>query len=596
MESYIVSARKYRPSTFDTVVGQKSITNTLKNAIKNNQLAQSFLFCGPRGIGKTTCARIFAKTINCENLTDKIEPCNECKSCESFNTSNSFNVHELDAASNNSVDDIRNLVEQVRIPPQIGKYKIYIIDEVHMLSQQAFNAFLKTLEEPPDYAKFILATTEKHKIIPTILSRCQIFDFKRINVDEMAKHLHYVAEKENITAESEALHLIAQKADGALRDALSIFDQIVSFTGNNVTFQAVVENLNVLDYDYFFKITDLILEENPSEILLLINEIIDKGFEGTHFITGFGQHLRNLLVSKTPQSTKLLETSESVKQRYTEQSSKCDEDFLINSLELLSQCDTTYQQASNKKLHLELTLVRMGSYQKKKHIPQREIENSTLIEPKTKATQSSSNTNQNVPEKNDVSEKSESYYSNTSQNSKETLKNKATAEDNKQINSNTANLILKKPLKINDNKKENKSETLDDTNPDGPENSENQDREIEKDEFLKCWKQMAEAFKEESHSLFLAFTKYEPQLIDGKTIEVSVDNMVQEREVNEKKPKILNFLKKKLNNKSISLRAKITHQDTVKQKAYLPEEKFKLLSTKNPNLISLKENLDLDYY
>jgi len=592
MESYIVSARKYRPSTFDTVVGQKSITNTLKNAIKNNQLAQSFLFCGPRGIGKTTCARIFAKTINCENLTDKIEPCNECKSCESFNTSNSFNVHELDAASNNSVDDIRNLVEQVRIPPQIGKYKIYIIDEVHMLSQQAFNAFLKTLEEPPDYAKFILATTEKHKIIPTILSRCQIFDFKRINVDDMAKHLQYVAEKENITAESEALHLIAQKADGALRDALSIFDQIVSFTGNNVTYQAVIENLNVLDYDYFFKITDLILEENPSEILLLINEIIDKGFEGTHFITGFGQHLRNLLVSKNSQSIKLLETSESIKQRYIEQSSKCEEDFLINSLELLSQCDTTYQQASSKKLHLELTLVRIGSYQKKKHIPQQETENNTLIEPKAETTQSNSITNQNV------SENKESYNSNTSQSSKETLinKTKEEEEEKKQTNANTANLKLKKPLKINDNKKKDKSETIDDINSDELENIKNQDREIEKDEFLKCWKQMAEAFKEESHSLFLAFTKHEPQLIDGKVIEVSVDNMVQEREINEKKPKILNFLKRKLNNKSISLTAKIAPQETVKQKAYLPEEKFKLLSKKNPNLISLKDNLDLDFY
>lgn len=365
MENYIVSARKYRPVTFDTVVGQDSITNTLKNAIKNNHLAQSFLFCGPRGVGKTTCARILAKTINCENISDQIESCNKCKPCQSFDSSNSFNVHELDAASNNSVDDIRALIEQVRVPPQIGNYKVYIIDEVHMLSASAFNAFLKTLEEPPGYAKFILATTEKHKIIPTILSRCQIFDFKRINVEDMAKHLQLIAQKENVNADKEALYLIAQKADGALRDALSIFDQLVSFSANNVTYQAVLDNLNVLDYDYFFKITEYIIEQDATNILLLINEIIEKGFEGTHFITGFGNHLRNLLVSKNNETLQLLEVSEAIKQKYLDQSAKCDDDFLINALDILSKCDTTYKLASNKKLHLELALIQMGSYQKK---------------------------------------------------------------------------------------------------------------------------------------------------------------------------------------------------------------------------------------
>ncbi len=298
MENFIVSARKYRPITFDTVVGQASITGTLKNAIKNNQLAQAFLFCGPRGVGKTTCARILAKTINCQNITENMEACDKCESCTSFNNSASFNIYELDAASNNSVDDIRSLVDQVRIPPQVGKYKVYIIDEVHMLSAAAFNAFLKTLEEPPPYAKFILATTEKHKIIPTILSRCQIFDFKRILIEDIAKHLAFVAGKENIEADTDALHIIAQKADGALRDALSIFDQLVSFAGNHLTYDDVINNLNVLDYDYYFKITDYFLQNDIPSSLILFNEIIDKGFDGQHFLIGLGEHFRNLLVCK----------------------------------------------------------------------------------------------------------------------------------------------------------------------------------------------------------------------------------------------------------------------------------------------------------
>ena len=310
MENFIVSARKYRPATFDTVVGQQSITTTLKNAIQNNTLAQAFLFCGPRGVGKTTCARIMAKTINCLHPTENMEACNECESCRAFNNNASFNIYELDAASNNSVEDIRNLVEQVRIPPQIGQYKVYIIDEVHMLSQAAFNAFLKTLEEPPAYAKFILATTEKHKIIPTILSRCQIFDFKRITIEDIEKHLAYVAKSEGVNAEPEALNIIAQKADGALRDALSIFDQMVSFSGKDITYKAVIENLNVLDYDYYFRIVDDLLQGNTTDILLVVNDIINKGFEPQHFITGMGNHLRSLLVSKDPATTQLLEVSE----------------------------------------------------------------------------------------------------------------------------------------------------------------------------------------------------------------------------------------------------------------------------------------------
>ncbi|MBO6026309.1 MAG: DNA polymerase III subunit gamma/tau [Bacteroidales bacterium] len=361
MENFIVSARKYRPSTFDTVVGQQSITTTLKNAIRNNTLAQAFLFCGPRGVGKTTCARIMAKTINCLHPTDDMEACNECESCRAFNNNASFNIYELDAASNNSVEDIRNLVEQVRIPPQIGQYKVYIIDEVHMLSTAAFNAFLKTLEEPPAYAKFILATTEKHKIIPTILSRCQIFDFKRITIEDIEKHLAHVAQMEGIHAESEALNIIAQKADGALRDALSIFDQMVSFSGKNITYKAVIDNLNVLDYDYYFRIVDDVIQSNTSDILLIINDIISKGFEPQHFITGMGNHLRSLLVSKDAATVQLLEVSEQLRQRYIEQSARCPLPFLVRALDINNQCDLDYRNASNKRLHLEINLMKMCS-------------------------------------------------------------------------------------------------------------------------------------------------------------------------------------------------------------------------------------------
>ena len=322
MENYIVSARKYRPAKFHTVVGQSSITQTLKNAIKNQHLAQAFLFTGPRGVGKTTCARILAKTINCQNLTDDVEACNECPSCKSFNESSSFNIYELDAASNNSVDDIRSLVDQVRIPPQDGKYKVYIIDEVHMLSSGAFNAFLKTLEEPPAYAKFILATTEKHKIIPTILSRCQIFDFKRIYIPDIVEHLRYVAQSEGVTYEDAALHVIAQKADGALRDALSIFDQIVSYAGNHLTYQKVIENLNVLDYSIYIQLLDQIMGNNIPEVLLMVNKIIDQGFDGQYFIMGLGEHLRNLLVAQDQSSIQLLEVSEDIRENYIKQAAE----------------------------------------------------------------------------------------------------------------------------------------------------------------------------------------------------------------------------------------------------------------------------------
>ena len=360
MENYIVSARKYRPSTFESVVGQRALTTTLKNAIATQKLAHAYLFCGPRGVGKTTCARIFAKTINCMTPTADGEACNQCESCVAFNEQRSYNIHELDAASYNSVDDIRQLVEQVRIPPQIGKYKVYIIDEVHMLSASAFNAFLKTLEEPPRHAIFILATTEKHKILPTILSRCQIYDFNRISVEDTVNHLSYVASKEGISAEPEALNVIAMKADGGMRDALSIFDQVVSFTGGNITYKSVIDNLNVLDYEYYFRLTDCFLANKVSDALLLFNDVLNKGFDGSHFITGLSSHFRDLLVGKDPVTLPLLEVGASIRQRYQEQAQKCPLPFLYKAMKLCNECDLNYRISKNKRLLVELTLIQVA--------------------------------------------------------------------------------------------------------------------------------------------------------------------------------------------------------------------------------------------
>lgn len=360
MENFIVSARKYRPATFDMVVGQDSITKTLKAAIKGRHLAHAYLFCGPRGVGKTTCARIFAKTINCTELQENGEACDKCESCLSFNSMRSFNIHELDAASNNKVEDIRNLTDQVRIPPQVGRYSIYIIDEVHMLTTQAFNAFLKTLEEPPAHAIFILATTEKHKIIPTILSRCQIFDFNRIRIEDIAARLAFVADSEGVTAEEEALHIIAQKADGALRDALSIFDQIVSLSGKSVSYKDVIENLNVLDLEYYFKTVDAALKGDIASVLTIFSHILEKGFDGHNFVSGLCSHLRDLLVSKDEVTLKLLEATPAIRQKYLAQTANCPESFIFKALELGSNCELSYKSSKNQRLHVELFLVRMA--------------------------------------------------------------------------------------------------------------------------------------------------------------------------------------------------------------------------------------------
>ena len=359
MDNFIVSARKYRPETFTSVVGQSAITNTLKNAIQHNHLGHAYLFCGPRGVGKTTCARIFAKTINCSSITDDTEPCNTCESCTSFNESRAFNIHELDAASNNSVDDIRNLTEQVRIPPQVGKYSLYIIDEVHMLSAQAFNAFLKTLEEPPAHAVFILATTEKHKIIPTILSRCQIFDFNRIRVDDIVAYLEYISKEEGIEYEVDAFNIIALKADGAMRDALSIFDQIVSFSGKSIKYEDVIRNLNILDYEYYFRITEACLGEQVGETLMIFNEILEKGFDEHNFLVGLSSHMRDLLVCQDTVTLQLLEVGAGIREKYQQQGQVTSQEWLYQSLDILGAADVSYKTSRNQRLHVELALIKL---------------------------------------------------------------------------------------------------------------------------------------------------------------------------------------------------------------------------------------------
>jgi DNA polymerase III subunit gamma/tau len=589
MESFVVSARKYRPATFDTVVGQKSITNTLKNAIKNNHLAQSFLFCGPRGVGKTTCARILAKTVNCENLSENIEACDVCPSCESFNKSASFNVHELDAASNNSVDDIRALVDQVRIPPQVGRFKIYIIDEVHMLSASAFNAFLKTLEEPPAYAKFILATTEKHKIIPTILSRCQIYDFARITVEDIAKHLQFVANSEKVEAEYEALHIISQKADGALRDALSIFDQIVSFAGNKISYESVIENLNVLDYDYYFKMTDFILSKNTSEVLLLIDDIISKGFEGTHFIIGYGEHLRNILVCKNPETVKLIEVSDSIRQKYLQQCKFCPDGFLLKALAIINQCDLDYRSATNKRLLVELALLQMTAF----------AENSEAE--KKKVVETEKITQQAKPEKIAVveekpAEANKPIVSDTNvEESSNIIEPTAKAEEvnpTPAAKENPKSTIISKPFSISlkdDDEEDEKKK---------PEACEiNSDEEFPSDDFSpeyfsEVWEKLANFYKEKQ-SLYLALTKI-PPIVKNTIIEIHLDNQIQELEINERRSELLSYLRKQLNNYAINITTKLVENKTVAKKVYLPEEKIEMMIEKKPEVKKLLDDLDLE--
>ncbi|MDX9696211.1 MAG: DNA polymerase III subunit gamma/tau [Bacteroidales bacterium] len=575
MDNFIVSARKYRPATFKSVVGQHSITTTLKNAIKNKLLAHAYLFCGPRGVGKTTCARIFAKTINCNNLTENDEPCNECESCKAFDTNRSFNIHELDAASNNSVDDIRNLIEQVRIPPQVGKYSIYIIDEVHMLSASAFNAFLKTLEEPPAHAIFILATTEKHKIIPTILSRCQIFDFNRIKVDDTVSYLEHIAKTEGIEYEVDALNVIAQKADGAMRDALSIFDQVVSFSGNQITYQKVIENLNVLDYEYYFKLTDAFFKNDLSASLLTFNEILEKGFDAHHFISGLSEHFRNLLVVKDEVTLQLLEVGANIREKYKEQTRAITIDFLFSALEISNKCDLNYRISRNKRLHVELALIELCNVtSEKKNSDSIESEPEPEIKPEKKTddlndqswrTEKAIKKITNGVNKVDIPIPKSNHIASFS------IKDKLAGQQATKSEEITENQVLESP----------KTELT----------IENQS--FSELELIDKWQQFSDKLGDKPR-IFNTLTSKEPKLEGEHTVTFQIDNNLQEEKINDIRAELLDFLRVELKNSKIELKL-LMDESVQESKLYTSEEKFKHLLSKNEELGRLKQEFNLDF-
>ena len=564
MDNFVVSARKYRPVTFDSVVGQKSITSTLQNAIRTNTLTQAFLFCGPRGVGKTTCARIMAKTINCMNPTPDMEACDQCESCRSFNNSNSFNIYELDAASNNTVEDIRNLVDQVRIPPQLGKYKVYIIDEVHMLSQAAFNAFLKTLEEPPAYAKFILATTEKHKILPTILSRCQIFDFKRITVDDIRLHLQNIAIKENITAEEEALNIIAQKADGALRDALSIFDQMVSFSGNNITYKDVIANLNVLDYEYYFRVVDYILAKDNNSILLLLNDVVENGFDIQHFIQGFAAHLRNLLLGKDQRIIDLMEVSQQLKMRYAEQAQKCSQYFLLKSLDLANQCDLNFRNSSNKRLHVEICLMKMCYVEgQQPTVQQTMVQRPTAQQPTVqRQTVQQPTVQQPIAQQQTVQQP--------------TVQQQTAQQQPMKIGRMT------RPGTISITAEETKKEEV---------KEEIWNNVFTQEQVTKAWNDYIASHQNTSPIFIAGIKNAEPTLVGGSEIRFKIDNILVVKDVNNMHS-LHEFLKNALHNNQFVLKEEIVERPN-EVVLYTDKQKFEKMANENPNLFSIKESLGL---
>ena len=579
MENFIVSARKYRPASFDMVIGQDSITNTLKSAIKNKHLAQAYLFCGPRGVGKTTCARIFAKTINCSNLGDNSEACDKCESCLSFNTLRSFNIHELDAASNNKVEDIRSLNDQVRIPPQIGKYSIYIIDEVHMLSSSAFNAFLKTLEEPPSHAIFILATTEKHKIIPTILSRCQIFDFNRIRIEDIVARLIYVARNEKIDAAEEALHIIGQKADGALRDALSIFDQIVSLSGKTITYKDVIENLNVLDYEYYFKTIDGALMGDVSSVLISFNEILEKGFDGHNFISGLNSHLRDLLVSKDESTLRLLEATVAVKQKYLQQTGRCQVDFLFKALEIGTNCDLAYKSSKNPRLHVELSLIRLCR-----------LMGETLAESEKK--------------KPDLKLEKELEPGMPLPSRSEILRQDNQASDNEayrqEMPAMKHNPVIEKPSKtfsikyvISDDVKTIKKPVEISDLPVSGHDLMARDK-FSSETLEAAWNEFVTQLSGEGTRIISMFKSINPEVENDQTIRIHLSNAAQKDTfVLNYKQRLINFLQNKFILPEIDIETTIDFSET-NEILYSDEQKFNYLFNKYPILKEMKKNFNLD--
>ena len=621
MENYIVSARKYRPSTFESVVGQRALTTTLKNAIATQKLAHAYLFCGPRGVGKTTCARIFAKTINCMTPTADGEACNQCESCVAFNEQRSYNIHELDAASNNSVDDIRQLVEQVRIPPQIGKYKVYIIDEVHMLSASAFNAFLKTLEEPPRHAIFILATTEKHKILPTILSRCQIYDFNRISVEDTVNHLSYVASKEGITAEPEALNVIAMKADGGMRDALSIFDQVVSFTGGNITYKSVIDNLNVLDYEYYFRLTDCFLENKVSDALLLFNDILNKGFDGSHFITGLSSHFRDLLVGKDPVTLPLLEVGASIRQSYQEQAQKCPLPFLYRAMKLCNECDLNYRISKNKRLLVELTLIQVaqlttegddvsGGRGPKKTIKpvftqpaaaqQPQVASGTQVQqapvhssPSSVTTQAANGTTAQHPQASAAVQPGASVSSGAASSAPSQGAGVAqTAKEERKIpvmKMSSLGVSIKNPQR--DQVSQNATTTYVPKVQQPEEDFMFNDRDLNY-----YWQEYAGQLPKEQDALAKRMQMLRPALLNNSTtFEVVVDNEFAAKDFTALIPELQDYLRGRLKNSKVMMTVRVSEAtETVRPVGRV--EKFQMMAQKNQALMQLKDEFGLELY
>lgn len=568
MENYIVSARKYRPTTFESVVGQQALTQTLRNAIRTNHLAHAYLFCGPRGVGKTTCARIFAKTINCLTPTAENDACNQCESCVAFNEQRSFNIHELDAASNNSVEDIRSLIDQVRIPPQIGKYSVYIIDEVHMLSQGAFNALLKTLEEPPSYAIFILATTEKHKVLPTILSRCQVYDFSRITVADTIHHLQYVAKQEGISVSEEALNVVAQKADGGMRDALSIFDQLVSFCGTTISYEQAIEVLNVLDTDYYFRLIDSALSSDVSSSLLLLNEVLQKGFDAGHFVTGLAQHLRDVLVSKDAATIQLLETSDSIRQHYQEQAQRCAAKWLFNALEVMNTCDIQYRTAKNKRLTVELALVKLCRLMEPTSTPAGTGAPSTT--PNTSRASSapsvpSTPTNVARPiASSPQSPQSPTRPSMPSLGAMPSLGN--------------LGLITAQP------KTEAKPVQQEETKAD-------RNTPFTVDQLIDAWVGLNQHFKGEERLLAM-LSNCQPTMINEHLCRITVANPWQKQEFAKFGKKVMDIVRNTLQNDLLKLQVEVAEFDR-SARAYTAADKYKLLAKQNPHLIDMKDKLGL---
>lgn len=616
MDNYIVSARKYRPATFESVVGQKALTTTLKNAIATQKLAHAYLFCGPRGVGKTTCARIFAKTINCLHLTPEGEACNACESCVAFNEQRSYNIHELDAASNNSVDDIRQLVEQVRIPPQIGKYKVYIIDEVHMLSASAFNAFLKTLEEPPHHAIFILATTEKHKILPTILSRCQIYDFNRITVEDTVEHLSYVAQQEGVHFEPEALNVIALKADGGMRDALSIFDQVVSFTGGNITYKSTIENLNVLDYEYYFKLTDSFLQNNITDALLLFNDVLNNGFDGNHFINGLASHLRDLMVCKDVATVALLEVGSSIRKRYQDQAQVCPLPFLYKAMKLCNDCDLNYRISKNKRLLVELALIQIAQItsgesdddahgRSPKQVikpvfsssgtpaqPAQSGANASVVAPKSSVQQpvatqvSSSVVGETAPNQ------AASASVRESQSLSDVLTKASQRTESKVpfMKGSSIGLSIKKMQSDSDSDK-------DDTNSshDVELSATVQNIPFDEENVNYYWRAYAAQLPLEHKAFAMRMQNIKVVKTGETSCEIVVDNELTSKNFTDFIPQILAYIRTQLNNNAITMSVRVS-EGNENVKAFGKVERFQMMVQKNSALLDLKNEFGLEFY